>query len=336
MPKPATIYDVAARASVSISTVSNALNRPDRVGDATRAKVLAVADELGFTPKSQAVSRARKSMGRIGVVAPFVENPSYFRRLTGVLAAVSGQPLEVSVFNERSAARSTTPLLARLPAQGQVDGLIVMGEPIDDAIEERMLARGLPVVLVDADSERFSVVGIDDEVAGRITAEHLLGLGHRRLGFLLERQETPYRSPAVRRLEGFRQAVESEPGGSVVVEVTEVDPASTAAATRRLLDRPGPRTTAVVAHHDGIAVDVLNVARARGIHIPDDLSVTGFDDGPVAVVADLTTVRQPFEESGAHATRVLMELISAPGPRTRTILPVELVSRGSSGQAPRP
>src|SRR3979490_1781451 len=116
-----TIYDVATRAGVSISTVSLALNAPTRVSEPTRARVLSAADELGFVPKADAVTRARRGVGRIGVIAPFSSCPSFGVRLNGVFAELRGQPLEVVVYDHTSAAEAPSPLLAGLPIVRRLD-----------------------------------------------------------------------------------------------------------------------------------------------------------------------------------------------------------------------
>ena len=134
-----TIYDVAARAGVGISTVSNTLNKPDRVSPKTRKRVLDAAAELGFVPKSEAVSRARRGVGRIGVIAPFVSYNSYMRRLAGVLEVMNRNNLEVCIFDEESAAAKSSLLLSQLPLNSRLDGLIIMGIPLDDDAAQRLL-----------------------------------------------------------------------------------------------------------------------------------------------------------------------------------------------------
>ncbi|MEV6301194.1 LacI family DNA-binding transcriptional regulator [Actinoplanes sp. NPDC051861] len=323
-----TIYEVADRAQVSISTVSNVLNKPDRVSPATRARVLAAADELGFVPKVQAVSLARRGTGRIGVMAPFTSYGSYLRRLSGLLPAAAELEIDVVVFDHESAALASSPVLASMPIHGRLDGLIVMGLRIEDAIAGRLRERKLPTVAVDADSALFSRVVIDDNDGGRLAAGHLRDRGHRHVGYLLERQVSDYESQAIRRLSGFREVIGAA-GGDVIVATSDnsVDAARRAAAD--LLDRPD-RPSAVMAHHDTLAVGVLLAARDRGLRVPDDVAVMGFDDGETATAADLTTVRQPFEESGSAALNVLLGHIDGTELRSTTVLDVSLVERSTT------
>lgn len=330
-PRVITIYEVAQAAGVSISTVSNALNRPDRVGDLTRARVLEVADELGYVPKAQAVSNARKAMRRIGVVAPFTSYASYLERLAGVLAEAGSRGIEVSVFDHESAATASSPVLAGMPIQGQVDGLIVMGMRIEDVVERRLFERGLPTVVVDTDSDRFPAILCEDVSGGRMAAQYLYALGHRRFGYILEQQTSDYESQAVSRLTGFSRQLEEFGDCELVVRASGSSVQTARDAALALLAEPG-RPTALMAHFDALAVGALLAARDLAISVPDDISVMGYDDGAEAVAADLTTVRQPFRESGATAMRMLVSAIEqGAGPRTVTYLDVEVVERSTTG-----
>ena len=323
-----TIYEVADRARVSISTVSNVLNKPDRVSPATRQRVLAAADELGFVPKVQAVSLARRGTGRVGVMAPFTSYGSYLRRLSGLLTAATELEIDVVVFDHESAALASSPVLASMPLHGRLDGLIVMGLRIEDSIAERLRERNLPTVAVDADSDLFSRVVIDDQDGGRLAAAHLLDRGHRRVGYLIERQVSDYDSQAIRRLSGFQAAIGAA-GGEVVVATSDNSVAEARRAAAALLDVAG-RPSAVMAHHDALAVGVLLAARDRGLRVPGDVAVMGFDDGEAATAADLTTVRQPFEESGSSALAVLLSHVDGADLRSTTVLDVRLVERSTT------
>lgn len=328
-----TIYDVAREAGVSIATVSKALNRPELVGADTRDRVHRIADELGYVPKAHAVSLARKGMGRVAVVAPFTAYPSFLERLTGVLTEASRAGVEVSVFNHESAATASTPVLATMPIRGQVDGLIVMGQQIEPAIEERLLSRSVPVIVVDAVSDVFPTVTCDDFAGGELSADHLLAAGHRRIAYLVERQLTDYPSQALRRLEGFQHRCATADNVSLQVVVSEPTVAGATAQARGVLEAE-PRVTAIAAHYDDMAVGVLKAARDLQLSIPDDLAVIGYDDAPVAEALDLSTIRQPFRESGAVAARMLLAEIRHPGqPRVSATLDLTLAARRSTAPA---
>ena len=331
MPESITIYDVARGAGVSISTVSNALNRPARVSESTRQRVLEVADELGYTPKLEAASLARKSLRRIGVFAPFTSYDSFLQRLAGVIAEAAASGTEVSVFDHGSAARLAEPVLAGIPLQARFDGLIVMGIALDATVEQRLVDRGIPAVLVDAPSKVFSTVNADDTDGGRLAAEYLCGLGHRRFAYLIERQESGYESQAVSRKRGFAAVLEEYEDG--MLSVVEADPTQESAyeVARRILDSDD-RPTAIVAHFDEMAAGVFWAARDLGLSVPGDLSVMGFDDSVTAAATRLTTVRQPLRESGREAARTLAALIGSPNrPRRDIRLDLSLTVRATTG-----
>jgi DNA-binding LacI/PurR family transcriptional regulator len=307
----ATIYDVAERAGVSRSTVSLALNAPARVKPETLARVLAAIDDLKFVPKSEAVNRARRGVGRIGVIAPFTTYPSFARRLNGVLRATRDRSAEVVVYDEESAATSS---LATLPLTQRLDGVIVMSIPFGDEIAERLEAQKLATVLVELERPGFSSVTIDDVEGGRIAARHLLARGHRRVAFIGERHTAGVMLQTDARLEGFREALHAA-GLELAEEYvrhTEHSPAAASAAAEDLLGLPEP-PTAIFAHDDTLAAAVLRTARAHSIRVPEQLAVVGFDDSELAELLGLTSVRQPLEESGAAAAEILLGELAQPG-----------------------
>jgi DNA-binding LacI/PurR family transcriptional regulator len=332
-----TIYAVAQRAGVSISTVSLAINQPHRVSEATRAKVVRAAGELGYRPGATPSDRAKSRTGRIVVLAPVGSNGSDRQRLLGVLDAAERAKVEVVVHDAPPAVASRSPLMDALPLRGAVDGIIVMGVPLTDSVAGRLRDFGPPTVLVDSHSEGFSNVLFDDDEGGYLAGRHLVDRGHRDIAFLHERQESfDYVSAGMSRLSGLRRAL-AEAGGEAegyrcrlidvgtgeVGEVRQTAEATLGAAT----DRP----TAVFANHDLIAAGFLLGARGVGAAVPADIAVIGFDDGLLAQTHDLTTVRQPLRDAGAIATDLLLSLIDAPG-RTpqRVVLRGELVIRATT------
>lgn len=328
-----TIYDVAAKAGVSISTVSLALNRPERVNARTRDRVLSIADDLGFVPRSEAVSRARKSLGRIGVVAPFTRYSSYLRRLTGVMQELEGDAMEITVYAEESAASKASPLLSALPLSQRLDGLIVMGIGLEEQVAERLLRRNLPTLVVDVDSRHFTSVTTRDEDGGELMAEHLLGRGHRRLAYVIEQTaQHDYDYQGVRRLRGFQERLARE---GISREDVPLRPCAHsvdgARAVVAQLLAEHPQVTAIACHDDTLAVGALQAARDAGRAVPGELAVMGFDDGDVAEAAGLTTIRQPLEESGRVAARMLKAHMTGGGTtRQQVLLGLELVVRDSA------
>jgi DNA-binding LacI/PurR family transcriptional regulator len=326
----ATIYDVADHAGVSISTVSLAINAPGRVRPATLERVLTAVDALDYMPRSAAVTRARRGVGRVGVLAPFTSARSFGRLLNGVLRAARGHPFEVVVFD---AGGGATPELLEPPLAPRIDGLIAMSIPLGRERATQLAAQGVAAVVVECEDPYVTSVTVDNVAGGRMVAELLLARGHRRFGFL-----APLPSPrdVVRhsdaRLTGFRAGL-----GAAGVELADADvrlvehtfEAARAATTDLLAahDRP----TAIFAASDLLAGGALAAARDRGLRVPHDVALVGFDDDEIATALGLTSVRQPLEESGDAAMQALLALLAQPRrPIHHTRLGLTLVERAST------
>lgn len=331
---PVTIYEVAERAGVSIATVSHALNRPDRVGASTRERVLDIVDELGFTPKPTAVSLARRGVGRIGVVAPFTSYASYATRLMGVLEACSARNVDVVVFDVPSVAASISPLLHTLPVTGRLDGLLIMGVPLEDAMARRLARRKLAAVLVDSFHDDLNWVNVDDEAGGHQIGRHLAERGHRRLIYVSEGQRsTDYTSPAQRRKRGILRALREAGLPEDALTHWKV-PANDFAGGRDAAEAILGQTNlpaAAVAHYDGLAAGLLAGFRAAGCRVPEDVAVVGYDGTDLSQALELTTVDQPFAETGRIAAALLLDLLdSAARPSQQVSLTPRLIVRATS------
>jgi LacI family transcriptional regulator len=331
--EPATIYSVASRAGVSISTVSHTLNRPQRVHPATRRRVLEAIDELGYVPKATAVAHARKAVGRIGVIAPFSSYESYMRRLKGMLQEAEAKPTELVIYDHESAAVAISPLLSTLPITRRVDGLVIMGVPLDDRLADRLFAQAVPTVLVDTHRPELDSVTIDDHAAGELVARHLLDRGRQRFAYISEPQRSDaFLSQGQMRRNGFRRALTDS--GIAPDAMRHICTGDDIAGGRQAIAEMVANhhlPDAIFAHHDLLAVGILLECRERGIRVPEDLAVVGFDDGLAAEALRLTTVRQPFEESGRLAFRRLQDLLSGRiGSAQHVNLSVELIPRATT------
>jgi len=349
-----TLQSIADRVGVSRMTVSNAFSRPDQLSAALRERILAEAEALGYTgPDPSARSLARGTTGTIGVL--------WSGRLRHTLSD------EVSAGFLGAIADELAPdglALTLLPAgvEGDVvpvrdvamDGAIAYSCPPDLPALDWLERRGLPLVYVDMPPRRGrTVITIDDRGGARAAAEHLVGLGHRRIAIVtaglgpvpgvvsmgLAEASRSRRSQVVdQRLLGWRDALEAAGVSPVLVSQPDVY-ADARPAVRELLGRPD-RPTAVLCMTDVVARDVVGAAQEQGLEVPDDLSVVGFDDGPIATRTNprLTTVAQDVDLKGRAAARALREALQArdagaPGPRSRR-LPVKLVVRQSTTAAP--
>jgi len=328
VPSP-TVYDVAEKAGVSIATVSRVLNTPERVSEGTRARVLEAVDALRFVPRAEATARARRGSGRIGVLAPFFTFPSFVERLAGVAGALANRPYELAIYNVDSSSRRDS-YLASLAVMRSVDGLIVMALPFGQAASDRLVAHGLDAVAIEFSQEPFSSIRIDDRAGGRMAAEYLLERGHRRVGFVGDAELPDYAiHTSDWRLEGYRLAL-ADAGVPIAESHVAVAPhglenARSCAHTLLALQEP---PTAIFAASDYQALGVLKAARERGLSVPGDLAVIGFDDLEMAGYLGLTTIRQPLAESGRVAVDLMLARLADPTrPAQRIRLPVTLIPR---------
>jgi LacI family transcriptional regulator len=308
-----TIYDVAKTAGVSIATVSRVLNSPEQVRPNTRTKVLEAIDALDFTPKVDARERARKEIGRIGVITPFFTLPSFSQRLRGIAAALVSSPYDLTVYPVDSTARLES-YYTVLPYSKQVDGLIIVSLPIDSSAVKRLQQSEIPILLVENHIPNFSSLEIDNAAGGRMAAEHFIQKGHTRCAYVGDTVTPEYTlSPEDSRLEGYRKTL-AENGLALPEEYIKLPvfpPRDPDKQVHELLDLPNP-PTAIFAATDDLALRVLKIAQKRGVRIPDDLAIIGFDDIDIAEYLELTTISQSLFESGKLAAGHLMAQMADP------------------------
>jgi DNA-binding LacI/PurR family transcriptional regulator len=327
--KNPTIYDVAEYSRTSISTVSRVINSPDKVSVETRQRVFAAIDALGFIPKAEARARALRLNGRIGVITPFFTAPSFVQRLRGLAGELSKRNKELVIYTVDSADRLQS-YLSSLPLTGNLDGLVIMSLPVEDAYVNRLLKHDIPTVLIEFPHKRLNSVEIDDVAGGRMVAEYLVSKGHRRIAFLGDTDLPEYAiHPVSLRLVGFRQGLQ---GAGIVLDDDFVRLApytmeQTRQAAIDLLNTPNP-PTAVFAATDFQALSMIQVAHQLGVDVPKELAVIGFDDLDMAEFADLTTVRQHLDESGRLAIELLLAHIEDNSRPVQHIkLPLTIIER---------
>jgi len=332
----ATITQVARHAGVGVGTVSRVVNHKGYVDPSTRARVEAAIQALGWIPQHAARNIRSGRTQAVAVVVPYLTTPSIPQRLDGMVEALESADLDmITTSIERPERRAD--LLDRLVGRGRIDGLLLVSI-VPSAAELAAIQRAhIPLVLVDAFHRSIPRVIIDDAGGGYLAARHLLELGHRRIGFVGDRQVAGFHFSSSRlRFAGVGKAMRDE--GLAIPEPLVGLGAPTRLDARRLaraiLTHPDP-PTAIVATSDIQALGVLEAARELRLDVPRDLSVVGFDDLEIADFAGLTTIRQPLALTGQRGVERLLDLIDGrPVGPLREVLPVSLVVRTTTA-APR-
>jgi LacI family transcriptional regulator len=314
--KRITIADVAERAGVGASTVSRVLN-DGQVSAPARERVLEAMSDLAYRPQASARALASGATETLGMVIPFFTHPSAVERVRGVVAAMDESPFELIVCNVADPQQRDDYLGRRAPVD-RADGLLVISlAPRDDEVEA-LMARRVPVVLVDAHHPRLPRVVIDDVEGGELATRHLLELGHERIAFVGDTTDPRIGFASSRqRFTGYSNALAAA-GIPLRQRLQRFGPHGRTVAhrlTRELLSHDDP-PTAIFAASDTQALGVLEAAGYEGVDVPGDLSVIGFDDLEVSPYVGLTTVAQPLYESGRRGVERLLALIDGedPGP----------------------
>lgn len=327
-----TIQDVAKEAGVGVGTVSRVLNDSPLVSAETRERVEEVIDRLDYRPSAVARALSLGQSNDIAVVAPFITTPSVVQRLRGVSEVIHRAEREL-VLHDVETPEQRDDRLERIVSIHRAAGVLVFSLAPDPKTMERLRAAKVPVVFCDRRVEGSSNVWIDDVAAGRDAAQHLIDLGHTRIGFVGDRFHGAFGLTAsTDRAEGYRLAME-QAGLEAPPEYLAIgDPGREAA--HRLTDQLlglDPPPTAIIAAYDLLALGVIEAAGAAGRVVPADLSVVGFDDIEVAGYVGLTTVRQPLRESGEIAARLLVETLDGGRTEPESVhLDTEIVIRSTS------
>lgn len=347
--KRITIEDVAETAGVSRQTVSRVLNDRADVAEATRARVQAAMQELGYSPSLAAQSLPQQQTNIMGLVIPY--SPTYLfsdPHLLGFICGVDqvahrrGYNLLLSTAQDDGSTglADTYGLSAfkRLIRSRYVDGAIVVETLNSREGIVTLQQRGYPVVILGygTDVPQPYAVHSDDRGGARLAIMHLLSLGHQRIGIISGGQQTL--AAMEERLAGCRQAL-NDHGLTLdptMVAYGDLTPESGAAAAAQLFEHPTP-PTAIFALNDRMAMGAMRHLQQRGLQVPEQVSVIGFDDIPLTNMCHppLTTVRQPALEMGQQAARLLLELVENGITLSQAIvLPTELIVRGSTGPSP--
>lgn len=328
------LKDIAAKTGVSYPTVSKVLQGKGTVSPETRASILRIAEELGYVPNVIARSLVSKKTSMIGVVVSDFGDTALAQMFVGACQEADRQGLSImigSIHPKREEnIRHFRELLAR-----RVDGMVLFAPHLEqETWLAEMLLNRLPVVsthsLINLNS---SIVGTDGIATGKLPTEHLITLGHSRIGTITGKSA---RSVTELRLLGYRYALEaaSIPYCPEWIEEGDWQVMGGYNATCKLLAR-APDLTAIYAQNDTMAIGVLSALRDLGRRVPEDFSVVGCDDIPLSahIFPSLTTIHIPFQNIGETAVKYLLDLTTQKVTEARqTFLPTYLVPRNSSGQ----
>jgi LacI family transcriptional regulator len=328
------IKEVAARAGVSFQTASKVLNGGNvRVSAETAARIMAVADSLGYRPNSVARSLVQQSTATIGLVAGDITDGALSQFAVAAERTARKHGHAVLVGNLADDGRDGAAVVQML-IDRRVDGVIAAAPQLEgDPNVADMLRRYVPSVsLHHVPGGGVPLVGSNHRAGARTATEHLIRLGHTSIGTVTG----PFRRHVVRsRLHGYEDALRAagiEPGEDLAVE-GDWTPGTAAAATRLLLERDR-KMTAIFVHSDTMAIGVLSALAAAGRRVPQDIAVVGCDDMPFAeyLMPPLTSLRVPFAETGEQAVELLLHSIAGEAPPVAPVrLPVELIVRESCG-----
>jgi DNA-binding LacI/PurR family transcriptional regulator len=331
----ASLQEVARAAGVSISTVSRAITRPGMVNAETRERVEAAVRDLGYRP-SRVARRLRVAQGLsdlVGLVIPDLQNPFFADLARGVEDDAARHGFTVLIGNSDESVEKETRYLNVMMAEA-VDGIILPPTCEGRSAALDLARAGVPLVCVDRrlDKARVDTVLVDNVRGAMEATAHLIGLGHRRIGYLEGKQGV---STTRERLEGYRSAlarhgIEPEPA---LVLSGDSRPDSARRLATELLRSP-ERPTALLVGNGMMTIGALEAVHAQGLRIPEDIAVVGYDDMPWAraLTPTLTVVRQPGYELGSRAMELLRQRIREPERSITTVmLHPELVVRGSCG-----
>jgi LacI family transcriptional regulator len=324
-----TIRDVAARAGVSVATVSKVINSRYGVAAGTSARVQAVIDELGYEASLVAQSLRNHHTNVIGILVADLE-PFSAELLKGAADAIRGSGFEMVVYSAGGHASDRVGwerrYLSRLSGT-LIDGAVLVTPTVVD------VNYGAPIVAIDPHTGQSDLPTIDSDNlrGGQLATAHLLDLGHRRIAMLTGR---PDLQSSQLREQGYRQALSAagvQPKEELI-RVGDYDPQISAEQARRLLTAPEP-PTAIFAANDVSAIAAIEAAAELGLQVPRDLSVVGFDNIPESALCTppLTTVSQPIRQMGERAIELLLRLIRGePADVTHITLATSLVVRNTT------
>lgn len=341
------IDDVARLAGVSTATVSRALSGNGSVAERTRTRIAEVAASIGYVVSSDASSLASGRTRNIGVVVPRLNRWFFTAVIEGAERALLRRGYDLTLYNLSGDGEERRRVFDHHLLRNRVDAVIAVALALDEDEVGRLHSLGKPLVGVGGPLPGAGAVTQDDVAVARVATEHLLGLGHRRIGHVggSEEFDLDFHTPSQRR-HGYEDALHAagvEPDRAWFRGADFTIPGGHAAALELLAD-PATRPTAIFAASDEMAIGCILAARELGLSVPGDLSVIGVDDHPLAAFFGLTTIAQYPEQQGEQAVELLLRSVERgrrrPGPRATAANPLPghdaAAADASSAPAPTP
>lgn len=322
---------------MSPATASRALNNAYGVSAATRRRVLEVADRLDYVVSPEASRLASRTKRSVALFVPHIERWFFGAMVSGLEDVLSRAELDVLLYHVRDG-EDRRRFFDRLPARRKVDAAVVVAFPVEEAERRRLELMGVTIVSAGGQSVTYPYVSINDETAGRQAINHLLQLGHRRIAMIEATDPEPpgwFNRPARSTPYFAAMAQAGLPVDPDLVVTVDWGGLQGAHAMARLLSTP-QRPTAVYAHSDEVALGAIRTIRRAHLRVPEDISVIGIDDHPLAELTDLTTVHQPVREQGVRAGQMLLALLRGDDADRAVTMPTHLVVRRSTAPPPAP
>lgn len=329
-----TIHDVAKLAGVSIATVSRVINSPESVRAVTREKVLLAMSKCNYKYNALARGFVTKRSNTIGLIIPNINNPVFADSTLGVQEYADQKNLKVILGNSNYK-YSQEENLVNVLRESQVDGLIITTTNIKSELLKTLVDEDFPFVLLFSTVKGgpFSAVGVDNYRGGYLATEHLVSLGHNRIGMVAGNFSMTDRS--FHRWHGYKRCLMDNKiayDKKLVVQ-TDYSLSGGCESIKKLLNQPSP-PTAVFCSNDYIALGAIKGARESGLTLPDELSIVGFDDMQTAsyMVPPLTTIRQPAYDMGRRAAELLLQLIEKKSKPVQDMMTTSLIVRESTSK----
>ena len=326
-----TVKDIARVAGVSTATVSRALRGFDSVNPTTRHHVLEVATRLEYVGSPAAAALSTGNTGSVGIITPFVDRWSFGRMLSGIERELRAANIDLVLYCTGDPSdRHPVPPHKRLARR--VDGFLILSVAAESPDLEGIFNLRIPVIMIGASAPWISSVRIDDRASARVATSHLIDQGHERIGLIYGREKG---NPLVlehQRYLGFAEAIER---ANLQLDESlhaqgDFTIAGGAQAMTQLLAAERP-PTAIFAFSDEMAFGAIQTLRSSGLRPGADVAIIGFDGHDLSGLLDLSTMSQPLELIGATAARnLLADLANPTREPTATVLPTELIPRGST------